>query len=154
MREQLASGPDRWPYTPRAGALGVRAPRVVLLVWGAVCVLALPGLLGLTVEVSAQSVLDRSGPPWARYQQSLDVFGGDEVIVVAVELASPFDPAIEASIHRIGNDLLPLPDLGLKQLRDPINAMPVGAAWTGAAVWTGIGLGLLVVRIRKVEVVA
>ena len=87
--------------TPRALVrLGVRAPRVVLLVWSAVCVLALPGLLGLTVEVSAQSVLDRSGPPWARYQQSLDVFGGDEVIVVAVELASPFDPEALNQVQR------------------------------------------------------
>jgi len=79
--------------TPRAVVrLGIRWPRTVLLVWAVVCALAVPGLVHLTVEISTQSVLDRAGVAWGRYQQSQEVFGGDEVIVVAVELASPFDP--------------------------------------------------------------
>jgi hypothetical protein len=31
--------------------------------------------------------------------------------------------------------------------------MDVGAAWLGLGLWTAAGLGLLVARIRKVEVV-
>jgi len=73
---------------------GVASPSRVLLGWLLLCMLVLPGLLQLSVETSTESVLDKAHPAWAFYQESLDLFGGDEVVVVALQAREPF--AVEA----------------------------------------------------------
>jgi ABC-type transport system involved in multi-copper enzyme maturation permease subunit len=56
-------------------------------------------------------------------------------------------------IQRIGAELMPLP--AKAGMGDPgILNIPLAAAWTGAGAWTVAGLGILVVRIRNVEVVS
>ena len=57
----------------------------------------------------------------------------------------------KASVDRITMEFLP----AAKKLdeRRFLYQMPVSTAWFGLAVWTAAGLGLLVARIRKVEVV-
>ena len=79
-------------------ALGVARPRAVLFFWLAMAVLAGPGLLQLRVDTSTDSVLDRQHPAWQVYQASQADFGGDEIIVVALEGERPFDPAVLEAI--------------------------------------------------------
>jgi ABC-type transport system involved in multi-copper enzyme maturation permease subunit len=57
-----------------------------------------------------------------------------------------------ACVVRIATSVLPLPDVVASQRRIP-TGMDVGVAWLGLGLWTAAGLGLLVARIRKVEVV-
>jgi len=75
-------------------ALGVARPRAVLLFWFALSLAAVPGLMQLQVDTSTDSVLDRRHPAWQVYQESQDDFGGDEIIVVALEGKGPLDPAV------------------------------------------------------------
>ena len=71
-------------------ALGVRRPKAVLLSWLALAALAIPGLMNLQVDTSTDSVLDRKHPAWQVYQASLEDFGGDEIIVVALRAEQPY----------------------------------------------------------------
>jgi ABC-type transport system involved in multi-copper enzyme maturation permease subunit len=57
-----------------------------------------------------------------------------------------------ACVVRIATDLLPVPDRFASGRGMP-TGMGVGVAWLGLGLWTAAGLGLLVARIRKVEVV-
>lgn len=50
------------------------------------------GVADLRIETSTDSVLDRSNPDWRFYQESLQRFGGDEVVVVALNADRAFSP--------------------------------------------------------------
>jgi len=102
-----SSGPKRAPnqQPPWLLQLAVRSslarPWLIIAAWIAVAVIGIPGLLQQRFETTARSFLDRSGPAWTRYEASLDQFGGDEVIVVAMESPRPFDPKILARIAHL-----------------------------------------------------
>ncbi len=57
-----------------------------------------------------------------------------------------------ACVSRIAVQVLPLPEV-MPQRRAFLMEMDVGAAWLGAGLWTAAGLAVLLLRIRKVEVV-
>ena len=42
------------------------------------------------MDTSTDAILDREGEPWHFYKESLDYFGGDELLVVAISTAEPF----------------------------------------------------------------
>jgi len=83
-------------------ALGLGRPRATLAFWAALALLALPGLMKLEVDTSTDSVLDRRHPAWQIYQRSQDDFGGDEIIVVALEAERPFDSDLLDNASRLG----------------------------------------------------
>jgi predicted RND superfamily exporter protein len=49
-----------------------------------------PLVAGLRIETTTGSVLDRTGPEWAFYQEAQDVFGGDEILTVLLESDEAF----------------------------------------------------------------
>ncbi|MDG2334908.1 MAG: MMPL family transporter [Myxococcota bacterium] len=103
-------------------ALGLRRPGTTIAVWALLTLLALPGLLELKVDTSTDSVLDRHHPAWQVYQQSQDDFGGDEIIVVALEAEHPFDPELLAQVRRLGERFENLE--GVRRV-DSIGTVPV-----------------------------
>lgn len=80
---------------------GVRRPRLTLLGWAVICIAMVPGVARLQIDTSTDSVLDRVDPAWQTYQQSQDMFGGDEILVVAFTGAVPFDPAVLDKLERL-----------------------------------------------------
>jgi predicted RND superfamily exporter protein len=80
---------------------GVRRPGLTLLFWAVVCVAMVPGVARLQIDTSTDSVLDRVDPAWQTYQQSQDMFGGDEILVVAFTGAVPFDPGVLDKLERL-----------------------------------------------------
>jgi len=73
--------------------------------WGVLAVLAAAGAVSLQIETSTDSVLDRADPQWQRYRESIDRFGGDEVVVVSITGERPFDPAVLAEVARLTAEL-------------------------------------------------
>jgi len=69
-------------------------PGWVLIAWATALAGSVPGVLALRVDTSTESVLLHHDEAWSYYQRSLELFGGDEVIVVALEGEYPFDPAL------------------------------------------------------------
>ena len=102
--------------------LSLRRPRSVLAFWLGVCLLATPGVMALRVDTSTDSVLDRSDPAWGRYQHSLELFGGDEIITVALSGEEPFDAAVLAQIERLSEHFEGIP--GVRRV-DSIATVPV-----------------------------
>lgn len=77
---------------PRALARhSVASPRSVFAIWAVVCVASIPAVLEVSIETSTESVLDKRSEAWTFYQRSLDLFGGDEIVVLAVENKGAFD---------------------------------------------------------------
>jgi hypothetical protein len=72
---------------------------------------ATPGVLRLRVETSTASVLDRTGPDWERYQESLLLFGGDEDVVVAIPAARPFEREVLGRVISVSEKLLRVPGI-------------------------------------------
>jgi len=101
-----AAGWVRWLVS---GA--VARPGLVLVVWVALAAAATPGVLRLGFETTPSSFLDTLSPPWAFYQSSLDRFGGDEIVVVALEGEGPWDPAALSDVVRITRRLERLPEV-------------------------------------------
>jgi len=117
-----------------------------------------PGCVGCialsSVALGVSSLVDRTN-------QAVLLFFG--VLVTAMILGNLFafqvfrDPAWRAlsplaCVERIAIWILPLPprfEMGSRRLAQ----LDVGLAWTAISIWTGAGLGLLLLRIRKVEVV-
>jgi predicted RND superfamily exporter protein/SAM-dependent methyltransferase len=100
----------------------IARPWTIVAAWVAIAVIGVPGLLQLRFETTSRSFLDRSGPAWARYEASLDEFGGDEVIVVAMGGPRSFDPAILARIAHLTQEVEVLK--GVRRV-DSIASVPV-----------------------------
>ena len=67
------------------------------------------GLSRLQVDTSTSSFLDRGDPAWARYQESSRIYGGDEIVVVAVAGDEPFDPEVLRSVVELSARFEELP---------------------------------------------
>ena len=74
--------------------MGLARPVPVLVGWALSCMLAAFGVAKLDVETTTGSVLDRADPAWSFYQDSQAAFGGDEILVIALESDAPLDPGI------------------------------------------------------------
>jgi len=95
---------------PRAlAAVGLRFPRTTIFTWLVVAVLAATGIAKLRIETSTDSVLDRSGPSWAFYQQSQDLFGGDEIISILIGAEKPFERKALDEVVRLTDTFQDLP---------------------------------------------
>jgi predicted RND superfamily exporter protein len=79
--------------------LGLRWPSAVVVAWGVALVVASIGVARLQIDTSTDSFLDRRTPAWTIYQRSLETFGGDETLVVALEGSRPWDAEV---LSRIG----------------------------------------------------
>ena len=80
---------------------GIQNPRIMLLAWLSVAVVASFGVIRLNIETSTDSVLDRNGPSWSFYQESQRRFGGDEIVTYLIDGEIPFDPlALDKVIER------------------------------------------------------
>jgi predicted RND superfamily exporter protein len=92
LDRKAANHLQRRDRVPRAlTAVGLRFPRTTIIIWLVVALLAGTGIAKLRIETSTDSVLDRSGPAWAFYQQSQDRFGGDEIISILIGADKPFE---------------------------------------------------------------
>ena len=83
----------------------LRRPGAVFAAWLAVAALAAPGVLRLDVDTSTDSVLERSDRLWHFYQESQASFGGDEIIVVALENDTPLAPPALRAIAELTSAL-------------------------------------------------
>lgn len=83
--------------------------RAVLVCWAMLLLVISPFVLNLEISTSTDSVLNRGTPSWSFYQSSLARFGGDEVLVVALEGKAPFDRALLADLVELTRALEALP---------------------------------------------
>ena len=104
--------------------IGVARPRTVLVAWAVLCTLATPGLLSLSIEASTESVLDKDAEPWSFYQHSLELFGGDEIVVLAFE--SGGEPNLE-SLEMIRTASRQAEDLEGVRRVDSLSTFPIVA---------------------------
>jgi predicted RND superfamily exporter protein len=102
--------------------LSLSQPRGVLAFWLLICLLAIPGVTALRIDTSTDSVLDRSDPAWQVYQHSQELFGGDELIAVALKGEEPFDPEVIEQIERLTRHFEGLP--GVRRV-DSIATVPI-----------------------------
>jgi predicted RND superfamily exporter protein len=80
------------------------------------------GVVKLEVDTGTSTFLDRSDPAWATYQKSLREYGGDEVVVVALEGNRAYDPEILKEILRLSSTFEEIP--GVRRV-DSIASVPV-----------------------------
>ncbi len=72
--------------------VGIEKPGATMWFWIVLSLLLAATLTRLDFDTSTSTFLDQSSPVWQIYQRSLDQFGGDEFIVVALEAENPFEP--------------------------------------------------------------
>ena len=105
----MAGAPENQASRSRAPDRLVRVstqhPWGIIAVWLVVMALLVPGLARLQIETSTDSVLDRSHPDWLVYQQAQNVFGSDEVLVVALSGDRPLDPDTLRLVARLTEEL-------------------------------------------------
>ena len=89
------------PWLRTAIRFCIERPRFALLGWLVAICVATVGLTVLDFDTTTESVLDRNDPAWFFYQESLRRFGGDQVLVVAVEGERPFDSDALREVERI-----------------------------------------------------
>jgi hypothetical protein len=102
--------------------LSLERPRATLAAWLAAALLAGLGVARLHVDTNVQNVLDRRDPSWAFYEASLERFGGDEIVVVALRGARPFDPELAGFVIELSERLRVLP--GVRRV-DSLATVPV-----------------------------
>lgn len=100
----------------------VERPVVVKVLWSAAVVLALCALPWLRVETSTGSILDKRSPEWLAYQAAQELFGGDEIVVVALEDAEPFSEDVVRAIARLSSALEETP--GVRRV-DSVSTVPL-----------------------------
>jgi predicted RND superfamily exporter protein len=117
-QEETAGG----RFAARLVRASVHRPRSVLAAWLAVAAVASFGVARLEFETAPSSFLDRVSEDWAFYEESLDRFGGDEVIVLAWEAAEPWDRAALADLLAVTREFESLP--GVRRA-DSLASVPV-----------------------------
>jgi predicted RND superfamily exporter protein len=78
--------------------------------------------MGLEIETSTASVLDRNNPAWDFYSHSQERFGEDEVIVVALEAEHAFDPRTLSDVYELTRAFEQLP--GVRRV-DSLESVPL-----------------------------
>jgi predicted RND superfamily exporter protein len=99
----------------------LRPRRALALAAGSVALFAL-GLPALRIETTTESVLDRSRPEWAEYQESQRRFGGDEFLAIALEADAPFARDLLRRVETLSEALEGLP--GVRRV-DSLASVPV-----------------------------
>jgi len=110
------------PGATRLVRFAVERGGLVLGVWALLAVLAALGVARLEFATAPSSFLDRLSPEWGFYQGSLERFGGDEVVVVALEAEVPFAPEALADVARLTRELAALP--GVRRV-DSLATVPI-----------------------------
>jgi hypothetical protein len=80
-------------------------PRAVIGAWLLLVVLAGAGVAGLEFDPTTESILSQEGDAWRFYRESLASYGGDEILVIALESERPFDPALLARVAALSERL-------------------------------------------------
>ncbi len=96
---------------PRLVAAGLDHPYVVAAFWLVFWLLCLVGLCMVRVETSGDSVMDRAHEAYRFHRDSQSIFGGDEMLAIAVEARAPFDPDALREVVRISEELELLPEI-------------------------------------------
>ena len=108
----------------------VQHPWLTLISWLFWLALCLVGVHRLAIDTSTNSVLDKSNlEAWSFYQQSLATFGGDEVVVVAIEAPRPYDADTFALVREITNRLQSIP--GIRRV-DSLSTVPLISSTPGS----------------------
>ena len=76
-------------------------PRTTLAGWAALLLLAGLGALGLEIDTSTDSILDRQDPAYAYYRHSQELFGGEEMLVVAITSDEPWGAGALGEVARL-----------------------------------------------------
>ncbi len=100
----------------------IDAPRLTMWSWIAVSITLASTLLRLDLDTSTSTFLDQSSPAWAVYQHSLDQYGGDEFIVVALEASEPFARETLVEIESLTSAMESLP--GVRRV-DSLSTVPL-----------------------------
>ncbi len=79
--------------------------RTVLGAWLFLCALASAGIAQLEFDPTTESILAQEGPAWSFYRDSIAMYGGDEILVVALESERPWDPALLARVAALSAEL-------------------------------------------------
>ena len=58
-------------------------------------------MVQLQIDTTTDSVLNTRGPEWAYYQKSQALFGGDEIVVIAIPGEISFDEAMLAKVDQL-----------------------------------------------------
>lgn len=91
---------------PRAlVALSLANPHGVQLCWMLLSALGVLGIAFLKVDTSTESVLDTRSEDWSFYERSTSLFGGDELLVVALRGDVPFSMEILRESNRLTSEL-------------------------------------------------
>lgn len=102
-----------------------QAARRRWLVLGAWCVavlLAATQLPRLRIETNTGSILDKAAPAWQEYQDAQRLFGGDEVVVIALASDEPFAETLVRRAGVLSNSLAELP--GVRRV-DSVTTVPL-----------------------------
>lgn len=76
-------------------------PRTTLACWALALLVTGLGALGLRIDTSTDSILDRSDPAYAYHRHSQSLFGGEEILVVAIAGEQPWDPVALSEVVRL-----------------------------------------------------
>jgi len=114
-------------WLQRLALTSIRRPRTILSIWALISALAGLGVADLKVDTGTSTFLNRSDPAWEKYQRSLREFGGDEIVVVALEGARAYDPKILNEILEFSSIFEEIP--GVRRV-DSIASVPVIFATT------------------------
>ncbi len=138
---------------------GILLDRLALLARG-----CLPGVLISVVlatgGLAISSLVERSNTATIAIFGAIFITAGMAPICAKLIFNDPTWNALDpfVAMQAIGNDILPrLPSLpsmiNVQDVPGRAKDLPLAVAWTSIACWTGAGLALLTLRIRKVEVV-
>ena len=97
-------------------------PRAVIGAWLVLCALAGVGAARLEYDPTTESILAQEGSAWRFYRESLDQYGGDEILVIALESERAFDPALLARVSALSSELAQVP--GVRRV-DSLATVPV-----------------------------
>ncbi len=106
----------------RSVTAAIESPRLTMWCWITLSLWFASTLLQLDLDTSTSTFLDQSSPAWAIYQHSLDEFGGDEFIVVALEASAPFDRDTLGKIEVLTSAMESLP--GVRRV-DSLSTVPL-----------------------------
>jgi hypothetical protein len=85
--------------------IGIERPRSVIGAWLLLCAIAGVGISVLEFDPTTESILSQEGDAWRFYRESLAAYGGDEILVVALESERPWDPALLARVAALSSEL-------------------------------------------------